>query len=293
MVEPLALALHPIVPVRTPRGGRDTTLYGYHLRLTGGPGLAVDDPVLHAFAASVETLGDGDADEHAMQSGTFDPGNHLALVREGIDDDGDEVVGVWDLEEQRRAGTLAYTVAARVAAANDHGLDIRAFVLSEIRTRADDRRSGFALFVYPADLVTVDIAAGGPLQRPETRARPRLVLIADEGGGLRWWDSSASTGPIDLDDLPVSADLAEELRALGTAFESSQREQSDESDFMDEMERGWQGYVLDKRTRSLWDRVRRELGRRYAVGLMLDGMSRPAWSPEELSDEDGDDDIPF
>jgi hypothetical protein len=292
VIEPLALALHPLMPVRTPRAGRPTALYGYHLRLVDGPVLTHDDPVLRAFAASMDALEEPLVDDEALQSPTFDPGLPVRLVREGIDDDGDEVLGVWDAEEIRRAGTLPYPTAARVAAATDHGLEIEALIISEIRARSDDRRAGIALLVHPPALVTVDIAAGGPLQRPQKRTRPRLVLIADEGTGLRWWDPSGGAGPIDLDALPVSASLAEELRDLATAFTNAPDE-PDEPDFIDDMESGWHHHVLDERTRSVWTRVRRELGRRYAIGLMLRGMPRPAWSPEELSDSEDDDDIPF
>jgi hypothetical protein len=58
------------------------------------------------------------------------------------------------------------------------------------------------------------------------------------------------------------------------------------------MEHGWRRHVLGERTRGVWDRVRRELGRRYAIGLMLKGMAEPAWSPEEF-ESDADDDVPF
>ena len=291
MPAPLALALHPLMPVRIPRAGRTTVLYGYQLRLADGPVLTPDDPVLKAFAASIEVL-DELADDEALQSSAFEPGMPVCLVREGTDDDGDEVFGLWDREEVRRAGTLDYGTAARVAASIDHGLAVEALILSEIRARSDDRRAGIAIFVYAPALISVDIAAGGPLQRPRTRTRPRLVLIAEESSGLRWWDPSGSAGPIDLEAVPVSASLAEELRDLATAFENAS-DTPDEPDFGDDMESAWQDHVLDNRTRATWARVRRELGRRYAVGLMLRGMSRPAWSPEELSDSDADDDIPF
>jgi hypothetical protein len=292
MLEPLALAVQPLMPVRTPRAGRATALYGYHLRLADGPVLTSDDPLLSAFAASVEVVDDQLMDEEALQSPTFDPGLPVRLVREGVDEDGDEVFGVWDADEIRRAGTLPYDTAARVAASIDHGLPVEALTLSEVRNRSDDRRAGVALLVYPPELVTVDIAAGGPLQRAQRRTRPRLVLIADEGAGLRWWDPSGSGGPIELDALPVSSALADDLRDLALAFEKAP-EEPDERDIHEDMEVAWHLQGLQTRTRMIWARVRRELGRRYAIGLMLNGMSQPAWSPEQLSDDEDDDDIPF
>lgn len=280
------------MPVRTPRVGQPTVLYGYRLRLADGPALTHDDPILRAFASSLDALEEPLADADAIQSPAFDPGRRARLVREGIDEDGDEVVGIWDDEEIRRGGTLPYPTAARVGAALDHSLDIEALIVSEIRSRADDRREGITLLVYPPELVSVDVAAGGPLQRPAKRARPRLVLIADESSGLRWWDPSGESGPIGLADLPVSAGLAEELRDLATAYKKAPAE-PDEPDFDDSLDASWYHHVLAGRTRTVWARVRRELGRRYAIGLMLRGMSRPAWSPEELSDSEEDDDIPF
>src|SRR3954451_5359683 len=108
MVEPLVLALTPHMPVRTPRGGRPTVLYGYQLRLADGPVLTNDDPLLEAFAASVEVVAGTSANSEPLQSDAFDPGRAARLVREGIDDAGDEVIGVWDADEIRRAGTLAF-----------------------------------------------------------------------------------------------------------------------------------------------------------------------------------------
>lgn len=292
MFEPLALALHPLMPVRTPREGRPTVLYGYHLRLPDGPVLATDDPLLAAFAASIEIVEGAGSHSEPLQSDAFDPGSPVRLIREGIDDDGDEVVGVWDADELRRAGMIPFETAARIAAAADHGLDTKALVLSEIRSRSDDRRSGIAVLVYPRALVTVDVDAGGPLQRPRARTRPRLVLIADETAGLHWWDPSGSAGPIELDAVPVSPTLAKDLRDLAEAFKNAPAESWEDPDFLDDMEDDWHRHVLGQRTRGIWDRVRRELGRRYAIGLMLKGMSGPAWSPEEF-ESSADDDIPF
>ena len=294
MLEPLALALHAHTPVRAPRDGRTTVVYGYHLRLASGLLLTTDDPLLAAFGASIEAVETEGGQSESLQADGFDPGRPVRLVREGVDDDGDEVVGVWDHDELRRAGSLPYRVAARVGAAIDHGLSVQGLILGEMRQRSDDRRSSLAILVYPPALIAVDVAAGGPLQRPLSRARPRLVLIADEAAGLRWWDPSGTSGPLDLDAVPVSATLSEELRDLASAYLNAPDEPDElrSSDFYDHMEGSWHRHVLAARTRSVWDRVRRELGRSYAIGLMLRGMSQPAWSPEEFSAVD-DDDIPF
>src|SRR3954454_22818107 len=164
VLNPLALALHPLMPVRTPRAGRASVLYGYKLRLAGGVIVTHDDPLLAAFGSSVDVLEEPLVDDDALPAEAFDPGARVHLVREGIDDDGDEVIGLWDREEVRRAGTLPYKTAARVGAALDHDLEIGALVVSEIRSRVDDRREGIAVLVHPPALVTVDVDAGGPLQ---------------------------------------------------------------------------------------------------------------------------------
>jgi hypothetical protein len=139
----------------------------------------------------------------------------------------------------------------------------------------------------------VDVAAGGPLQRPQARTRPRLVLIADDAAGLQWWDPSGAAGPMQLDAVPVSPPLAHDLRELASAFRKATSDDDGQVGFMSQMQHQWQRHVLDQRMRTAWERVRRELGRRYAVGLMLKGMSAPAWSPDEFDDPDEDNEIPL
>jgi hypothetical protein len=244
----------------------------------------------------VEVIEDTSGNSEALQSESFDPGATVNLVSEGSDEDGDEIIGVWNVDETRRAGSLPYPGASRVAAAVAQGLSIDALVLSESRARFDDRRWGLAMFVYPPALVSVDTAAGGPLQRPENRTRPRLVLLADGGKDLRWWDPSGARGPMSLTDVPVSPQLADEMRELQEALQRGEpdSDSSSDSDFFEDMEQSWRQYTLATRTRALWQRARLELGRRYAVGLMLPGMSAPVWSPEEVSEDDDESgDVPF
>src|SRR3954447_25262331 len=63
VVTPLALALQPLTPVRTPRMGRPTALYGYQLRLADGLVVTSDDPLLRAFAASIDAIEEMTDDE--------------------------------------------------------------------------------------------------------------------------------------------------------------------------------------------------------------------------------------
>src|SRR3954454_8793984 len=83
VLNPLALALHPLMPVRTPRAGRASVLYGYNLRLADGLVVTHDDPLLAAFGSSVDFLKEPLADDDALQEKSFDPGTRLHLVREG------------------------------------------------------------------------------------------------------------------------------------------------------------------------------------------------------------------
>jgi hypothetical protein len=171
----------------------------------------------------VELPAGGDHDEPAQHE-AFAPGRRLRLLPEGVDDDGDPVVGVWDADGVRRAGYNAYRRAALVAAALEHGLAMEALVLAEERALLDDRRVGLTLLVHPAATLRVDAAGAAGLAAPRRRTRDRVVLLADSSGELRWWDPSG--------------------------------------------------------------RARAELGQRYAIGLQGPGMSRPAWSPGEMSDDD-------
>jgi hypothetical protein len=118
------------------------------------------------------------------------------------------------------------------------------------------------------------------------------VLLADGTSDLRWWDPSGHSGPIELADLPVSEELAAELDRLATAYARANEETDDGDGVMDGLEREWQRESLEARTRELWHRARAELGRRYAIGLLAPGMSRPTWSPTDRGDTE-DDDIEF
>ena len=95
---------------------------------------------------------------------------------------------------------------------------------------------------------------------------------------------------MELDQLPLSAELVEDLKRLSAAYVRVTADDLPE-DPMDGLERDMYRSSLDERMRELWVRVRAELGRRYAVGLLGPGMTRPSWSPSELAD--GDDDIVF
>jgi hypothetical protein len=284
---PLVLALHPLLPLRAPEVGCSTLTYGYQLRLPDGPALADDDVLLGAFAGWMAGLpANGDHDE-PLQHEAFAPGRRLRLLPEGVDDDGDPVVGVWDADRVRRAGYLAYRRAALVVAALEQGLVMEALVLTEERALLDDRRVGLQLLVHPAATLRVELGdAAGP-DAPRRPVRDRVVLLADGSGELRWWDPSGRAGPMDLGELPVSVELAAELERLSSEFvKAAGGADTTAADPLDAFERDWASSALESRAVELWRRARAELGQRYAIGLQGPGMTRPAWSPGDMSDDE-------
>src|SRR3954469_16354876 len=153
---PLALCLSPVLPLRAPEPGVRTETFGYRLRLPGGPALADDDVLLATLGALVVELLSAADDREALQDAAFAPGRRLALLEEGVDGDGDPVVGVWDATGVRRAGHLHFRAAAAMSAAAEVGLGVEAVVLTEDRTRVDDRRSGLRLLVHAPVIARVE-----------------------------------------------------------------------------------------------------------------------------------------
>jgi hypothetical protein len=292
---PLVLTLHPLLAPRVPERGSSTLDFGYQLRLPDGPALAGDDPLLRAFGAFVVELLHGPEHEEALQHDAFEPGRRLTLVQHGVDDDGDSIVGAWDADGIRRAGIVPYLKANVVAAALEHGLSMAGVVLREERTLFDDRRLQIAVLVHAPALVLVDLDGCERVARPVRPRRNRVVLLADGSSELRWWDPSGNGGPMDLAELPLSAELAAELRRLSSAYVQAADGEDLAGDFIEGIERDWTRSALEMRTHELWRRARLELGQRYAIGLMAPGMTRPAWSPDEAGDdgEDEDEDLPF
>ena len=156
---PFVLTLHPLLPLRARRHRRTLDL-GYQLRLVDGPALADDDVLLDAFGAFVVPLVGDDHDAEALQHEAFASGRRLTLLPEGVDRDGDAVVGVWDADGIRRAGVVPYEKAAVVAAAAEAGLTVAALVLREERAVLDDRREDLTLLMHAPAIVRVDVPAG-------------------------------------------------------------------------------------------------------------------------------------
>lgn len=266
---------------------------GYTLRLVDGPALDDADPLLGAFGASVGWLVCDDEDDRVLQSEAFDPGRRLRLLPEPMREDATGSVAIWDAEGVARAGTLEGATGERASAALDHGLTLEALALWEERSVIDDRRERLKLLIFAPSFVAVDEAPPPLLPHSARFARQRVVLFADEGGDLRWWDPSAAGGPVDALALPVSDELATELARLQKSFgrlrEDARTSEDDDLFGFDALEHSWQRDALQERTHALWLRARSELGRRFVVGYLGPGMDRPLWSPSA----DPDDDIPF
>jgi hypothetical protein len=292
---PLVLTLDPILPLRAPQPGVVLVSSGFRLRLPDGPAVAACDPLLSAFGARVVDLEVDADDSEALQDDAFALGRALMLLEEGVDEDGDPVVGVWDAEGTRRAGHLDFRSAAEVAAATEAGLAVGAVVLTEDRLRVDDRRCGLEVLVHAHAFVRVDTGPAGAAEaaaphanRRPRRARERVVLVADGSSELRWWDPAGRGGPMDLGRVLLSSGLLADLERLSDEYAAL-----DDADLAggaaDGFEREMYRASLDARMRGLWQRAQAELGRSYAIGLLGPGMTTPAWSPGETGSPAADD----
>jgi hypothetical protein len=289
---PLVLTLEPLLPTRSPSGQRKEFRFGYQLRFPGGPLIEADDPLLAVYGAeSVWLIASGH--DEAIQSAAFDPGARLRPVYESMDDDGDPVVAIWDADELHRAGVLPFQVAARVAAALEHGLDVQLVSVDESRTALDDRRVGLRVLVCSSAMVRVRQSRRARAIRPSTRVRRRVVLLADGKGQVRWWDPSVQNGPAEVAQLPVSSQLQAELDRLASECATLGQRVEESHGGISRMELDWDREAFTAQALGLWKRVRAELGRDYAVGFVGPGMERPVWSPAEASHDDDQDEMPF
>jgi len=291
---PLRLSLEPVLASRTP-GDSECFEYGFRLRLPGGLAVERNDPLLPAYGARVAMLTVEPEHEEALQGGEFDPGRFTVLMPEPFDPSAADAIGVWDADSVRQAGTLMPNVAPVFSAALEQGLEPRALVLTEDRAASDDRREGLDLLVFSPSLLEVDVRPASSYERPVRRRRPRLVLVADRSGEIRWWDPSASRGPLEAEDLPMSQELKRDLQRLREASAEQRAQTEPGARGIEGIEADWDRQRLEAQAATLWRRARAELGGRYAVGFLGAGMRRPAWTPDDLEEEEseGDFEIPF
>lgn len=260
---------------------------GYQLRLPNGPRITPEDSLLSVFGAVVVALHEVREHDEAVQDEGFAPGQSLSLLEEGCNEQGEAVVSVWNTSQTLRAGVLPDECAARVCAANDYRLELRALSLEERRTPFDDRRSSLRALLYSPQFVSLT-ASSQQYQRPSRPGRRRVVLVADAKNEVRWWDPVGQAGPAAISELPLSRELHQDLIRLAEAF-TELRAHGDVSGFA-AIELEWQQEELTDHAVRVWRRARRELGRDYAIGFQGPDMERPAWSPEELQREHGEDD---
>ena len=231
-------------------------------------------------------------EEEALQHECFDPGRRVRLEPEPFKPHDPDAVGVWDPEGLRKAGELPGNTDAAVTAALEQGLPMEALVLWEERERLDRRRTGLTLLVHSPAFVAVEGLDALVYTPPPVAGRPRLVLFADGSGDVRWWDPSGSGGPVDVDAVPVSDELREALERLREdCAELQARAAVGADDGYDRLDQRAEHEGLEEDARELWLRARRELARRFAVGFLGRGMTRPMWSPDELDADDDDEDV--
>ena len=285
---PLVLTLAPLLPRRTPSlGGERSFRYGFQLRLPDGPMIDRNDPLLAALGAEIITIVATREHGEALQDQSIDPGAELRAVGEPLDEDGDEVVGVWDSEKVRCAGLLPSESAARVAAALEQGIAIDLLAVSEERAILDDRRMTLEVLVFCRAIVDVAHDRGLACCARSVRPAP-CGAVRRHRGDLLWWDASAASGPADITELPVSQELRRELKRLHKSYAklAKQAKQSLGGYALEEVD--WKRKALAEQSIRLWRRARSELARQFAVGYLGPGMDSPAWSPAELPDDEGD-----
>ena len=295
---PLQLKLEPLLPLRTPeRGDERKFRYGFQLRLPDGPAIDEHDPLFAALGAEIVTVEASPSHSEALQHKGLDPGRRLRAAAEPADDDGDRVISLCDQEGIRFTGPLPWRSGERLAALLAQSVEFELLVLSELRSAADERR--VALEVLIALPVAVAVTSGSDIafQRPERRRRRRVVLFADRGGDVRWWDAAAESGPADIGELPVSQELHRKLRKLRKGYTKLEREAESPRGGYSTLSSSWKREALDGQAIRLWKRARQELRREFEVGFLGPEMESPAWSPKELKNagpvSNGDDDIPF
>jgi hypothetical protein len=282
----LRLTLAPMLASRTPASGSEVLGHGFVLRLVDGPAIEHDDPLLRAFGAEVAALY-VTADDEPLQHESFDPGRRVRFEPEPFRPNDPDAVGVWDLEGLRQAGELPPSTDAVVMAALGQGLAMEAVVLWEERERLDYRRTGLTLLVYSPAFISFEGLDDFEYSPARMGGRRRLVLFADGSGDVRWWDPSGRGGPVDVDAVPVSAELRaalERLREESAELHARAAVGADE-DF-DHFDLGAEREGLEEDARGLWRRARHELGRRFAIGFLGRGMTRPVWSPDQLEEDD-------
>ncbi len=275
----LDLHLAPIAPSRrSPSGGQDIQC-GYRLQLPDGYAIEENDPLLACFGVVVPRVASAGCEE-ALQHADAAPGARL-LVLPGIDDADDEA-SVWSADGVRLIGALQGSDGEQVAAAAEFGVPLCAVVLDEWCDARTGRRTAIDVLVAPAAAVRLHIPDGTPL-RPERRERRRLVLIADGRADLALWDPAGGHGPLEAGDLCLSRGLHDRLAALRGRLAA--RSDAAVPGGLDGLVASWEDEAIEHEARTVWRRLRAELGRRCEVGYIGPGMVQAVWELDDVADE--------
>jgi hypothetical protein len=282
----LDLHLAPIAPSRRSPSGGQAIQCGYRLQLPDGYAIEENDPLLACFGIVIPRVASSGCEE-ALQHADAAPGARL-LVLPSIDDADDEA-SVWSADGVRLMGVLQGCDGEQVAAAAEFGVPLCAVVLDEWCDARTGRRTAIDVLVAPAAAVRLHVPDGTPL-RPERRERRRLVLIADGRADLALWDPAGGHGPLDAGDLCLSRALHERLAALRRRLAA--RDDATVPGGLDGLVASWEDEALEHEARTVWRRLRAELGRRCEVGYIGPGMVQAVWDLEDLADEE-DEELAF
>ena len=285
----LDLHLTPLAPTRRPPHGGTDLQCGYRLALPDGFTVDEDDPLLASFGIVTPPV-DSAGREDTLQHEDFAPGA-LLLLLPAIDGADDEV-SVWSADGVRLAGVIDGCAGEQVAAAVAFGLPLQAIVLDEWCSAHTGRRTAIDLLVAPRQGVRPTML-DGPVLRPARREPRRLVLIADDRADLALWDPAGEHGPVDAADLGLSDGLLARLASLRAALGVREGDGTVPGG-LDGLMAGWEQDALAEEGRTLWRRLRAELGRRCEVGYLGPGMTQATWDDTEPCDGcEEDDGIPF
>jgi hypothetical protein len=271
--------LQPTVPYRPSPAYEGLARHGYDLRVSRGPRLASDDPLLAVFGLQVAALEGPDAFSEDLQSAGFEPGSETRLSIEH-QVDGTAVVAIWDLEHVRRAGELDRNVSAFSLAATEYGLQQKAVVLDEYRSMPDCVRVGLTILIFAEKFARISIPRGNRYKPPARPPRRRIILALEKQSGLQWWDSDTAQGPAPARELPVAPRLRDELARLDRKAAKLHKKRVRDP--------AGDAYELDPadaelRTRAveLWQSVRREVAATHIVGFLAPDMTAPAWDTDD------------
>jgi hypothetical protein len=134
---------------------------------------------------------------------------------------------------------------------------------------------------------------GEPRTRPNGWSacprRRRVVIVVERDGSRRWSEATGAAAPLELDELPLRADLLDELRELDSKWRATLADDHDgEAFFLGD----WAIDDLECRGRAIWRRIRSGLGAEFCIGWKPPHAARPIYA-EDSGSGPNDDYLPF